>query len=129
MSSKPVDLPSSTISFEDDRVAHLHIKQGHVLETDELKSIFEVIDQAAQGGKFRLLVTAGDNASLSQEAREYASSAQSSDVIVADAVVVQSYSHEMTANFFIRFNKPNRPTKLFKGRDEAYEWLKTFPVA
>lgn len=128
MANKTIDLDKTIITFEEDHIAHLHIKKGEIVEMDELKSIFEAITKESNGKLFRLLVTADDNASLSPEAREYASSAESSDVIVADAVVVQNYSHEMTANFFIRFNKPNRPTKLFKERKEAYEWLKTFPV-
>ena len=110
-------------------MAHIHLKEGKVLDIDELKNIFNIIDgESGEDKKFRLLVTADDNASLSPEAREYASSAESSNVIVADAVVVQNYSHEMTANFFIRFNKPNRPTQLFKNREEAYAWLKNFEV-
>lgn len=128
MANKKIDLDKSSITFEEDHIAHLHLKEGQVVEIEELKAIFKAITDSAEGSKFRLLVTAADNASLSPEAREYASSAESSDVIVADAVVVQNYSHEMTANFFIRFNKPNRPTKLFKHIEEAYEWLKTFPV-
>ncbi len=128
MANKTIDLGKSTITFEEDQIAHLNLKQGELVEIDELKSIFDVISKEPGGKKFRLLVTAGNNASLSPEAREYASTAESSDVIVADAVVVQNYSHEMTANFFIRFNKPSRPTRLFKNREEAYAWLKTFPV-
>lgn len=129
MADKTIDLEKSSITFEEDQVAHIHLKEGQVLDIDELKNIFEIIDGQSGGDKkFRLLVTADDNASLSPEAREYASSSESSNVIVADAVVVQNYSHEMTANFFIRFNKPNRPTQLFKHRKEAYEWLKNFEV-
>jgi len=128
MTTKTIDLGKSTITFEEDQIAHLNLKQGELVEIDELKTIFEEIAKQAGEKKFRLLVTAGNSASLSPEAREYASSAESSDVIVADAVVVQNYSHEMTANFFIRFNKPNRPTRLFKNREAACEWLKTFPV-
>lgn len=128
MANTTVDLGKTTITFEEDQIAHLHLKENQVVELDELKSIFEAISKAAAGKKFRLLVTAEDNASLSPEARQYASSAESSEVIVADAVVVQNYSHEMTANFFIRFNKPNRPTKLFKDKAAAHEWLKSFEV-
>lgn len=126
MAEETIDLGKSTLTFEKDQVAHLHIKANQIVEIDEVKAIFEVIN--GKNGRFRLLVTADEQAALSPEAREYASSAESTDKIVADAVVVQNYSHEMTANFFIRFNKPNRPTRLFKHRDEAYEWLKTFAV-
>jgi hypothetical protein len=126
MAEEKIDLGKSTLTFEKDQVAHLHIKANQIVETDEVKAIFQVIN--GKNGRFRLLVTADEQAALSPEAREYASSAESTDKIVADAVVVQNYSHEMTANFFIRFNKPNRPTRLFKHRDEAYEWLNTFEI-
>lgn len=126
MAEEKIDLGKSTLTFEKNQVAHLHIKANQIVETDEVKAIFQVIN--GKNGRFRLLVTADEQAALSPEAREYASSSKSTDKIVADAVVVQNYSHEMTANFFIRFNKPNRPTRLFKHRDEAYEWLNTFEV-
>ncbi len=128
MSDKTFDLGKSTLTFQPDNILHLHMKEGQVVELEEVKRIFETINNEANGLKYRLLVTAGEKASLSQDARNYASSAESTDALVADAVVVQSYSHEMTANFFIRFNKPNRPTQLFKNREEAVEWLMSFPV-
>lgn len=128
MADKTIDLGKSAITFEDNRIAHLQIKEGQVIELSEVKEIFEVISREANGGLFRLLVSAAEDATLSSESREYASSVESSDVIVADAVVIKSYSHEMTSNFFIRFNKPNRPTKMFKDIEEAKKWLHTFPV-
>ena len=128
MAYKTIDLGKSTITFEDNRIAHLHIKKGQIIDLDEVKEIFEVISQEAKGGLFRLMVSASEEATLSSKSREYASTKESSDVIVADAVVVENYSHEMTSNFFIRFNKPNRPTKLFKNVDEAKKWLLTHPV-
>jgi len=128
MTQETVHLKKSSITFSEDQLAHLHIKEGQVVELEEVQNIFSIINQAFSGKKFRLLVTAGENATLSPEARAYASSAESSNVIAADAIVVNNYSHEMTANFFIRFNKPHRPTNWFKNREEAMVWLKTFEV-
>lgn len=128
MTDKTIDLGKSTITFEDNRIAHLHIKEGQTIEVDEVKKIFETITELAKGKLFRLMVSASEEATLSSESREYASTKESSDVLVADAVVVHSYSHEMTSNFFIRFNKPNRPTKLFKNIEDAQKWLLTYPV-
>jgi hypothetical protein len=128
MTQETVHLNKSSITFDEHQLAHLHIKEGQVVELEEVQGIFSIINQAFTGKRFRLLVTAGENATLSPDARSYASSAASSNVIAADAIVVNNYSHEMTANFFIRFNKPHRPTNWFKNREEALEWLKTFEV-
>jgi hypothetical protein len=128
MTQQIIDFKKCTITFGDEQIVHLHFKEGFVVELEEVQDIFETINSAYTNRNFRLLVTAGEKATLSPEARAYASSHESSDVIVADAIVVRNYSHEMTANFFIRFNKPHRPTNWFKDEADATKWLKTFTV-
>ncbi len=128
MSISTIELEKATLTFEENQIVHLNIKAGQVIELDEVKQIFITINNAASEKKFRLLVTADENAALSPEARSFASSDASSDNIVADAVLVKHYSHEITANFFVRFNKPARPTRLFKRKPAAVDWLKTFKV-
>jgi hypothetical protein len=39
------------------------------------------------------------------------------------ALFVNSLAYRMMANFFIRFDKPPIPTKLFSDRDKAIDWL------
>lgn len=39
------------------------------------------------------------------------------------ALFVNSLAYRIMANFFIRFDKPPIPTKLFSDRDKAIDWL------
>lgn len=39
------------------------------------------------------------------------------------ALYVNSLAYRIMANFFIRFDKPPIPTKLFSSRDKAIDWL------
>jgi len=123
MASHKIDLGDCSLEMEDDLIVQLHIHTGCTVETEKIDEIFEAIHRdfpKARG----LLVTAGNQASLSQEAREKVSASGLTEQIEADAIVVEHYQHHMTANFFIRYNKPSRPTQIFKTEAEARNWLK-----
>lgn len=125
MSAEKIDLENCSLSIDDANIVELNIYKGQILEPAKIIEIFDSIHKNFPTGK-TLLVTAGDKATLSQEARDLVSSGNVTEQIVADAIVTEHYSHQMAANFFVRFNQPQRPTKLFKTEAEAREWLMTF---
>ncbi|MCH2214990.1 MAG: hypothetical protein MK086_07470 [Flavobacteriales bacterium] len=123
MADAKIELSNCWLDIDDDEIVELHIMSNCVVEADEVDEIFENIHQNFAGAK-GLLVTAGKQASLSQEAREKVSAGNVTKQIIADAIVVKDYQHHMTANFFVRYNKPQRPTEIFKTDEEARKWLK-----
>ncbi|MEM9050558.1 MAG: hypothetical protein AAGC47_00775 [Bacteroidota bacterium] len=123
MANTKIELSNCWLDLDDDEIVELHILPNCVVETDEVDEIFENIHQKFPSAR-GLLVTAGKQASLSQEAREKVSAGNVTEQIVADAIVVEHYQHHMTANFFVRYNKPQRPTEIFKTDQEARKWLK-----
>jgi hypothetical protein len=44
----------------------------------------------------------------------------------ADAFVLKSMSQKILANFYLKINKPERPTKFFNDSETALTWLKKF---
>ncbi len=44
----------------------------------------------------------------------------------ADAFVLNSIAQKILANFYVKINKPERPTKFFNNADEALIWLKKY---
>src|SRR5690554_4380236 len=123
MSSKKIDLGNCTLELDDSEIVELFIKSGETLQTDKIREIFDTIHRSFASAR-GLLVSAGDKATLSPEARELVSSEGITDIIVADAIVIQHYYRQMSSNFFVRYNKPSRPTKIFKSDGEAREWLR-----
>jgi len=125
MALKKIDLHTCSLTLDDDGIVELHIYSGEEIPPEKIHEIFSTIhNEMPQATK--LMVTAGDKATLSTEARELVSSGNVTEQIKADAIVTEHYSHQMSANFFVRYNKPQRPTKLFKTVEEAREWLNTF---
>jgi len=125
MAVKKIDLSTCSLTLDADGIVELHIYPGEELPPEKIHEIFETIHRDMPDAT-KLMVTAGNKATLSTEARDLVSSGNVTEQIKADAIVTEHYSHQMSANFFVRYNKPQRPTKLFKTIAEAREWLNTF---
>jgi len=76
--------------------------------------------------KYLNLFEGGYNTDFDVVVREYASSAEENKYTIADAIVATTSSLNMVANFYVKFNKPHMPTKVFKERDDAIKWLFSF---
>ena len=76
--------------------------------------------------KYLNLFEGGYNTDFDAFVREYASSAEENKYTIADAIVTSTMSLNMVAKFYIQCNKPHMPTKVFKSRDEAIQWLLSF---
>lgn len=76
--------------------------------------------------KYLNLFEGGYNTDFDPVVREYASSAEENNYTIADAIVTSTLSLNMVAKFYIQFNKPHMPTKVFKSRDVAIQWLLSF---
>ena len=125
MTEKKTDLGNCTIEALEWDIVELHINPSQTLQPDDVRKIFDVIHSDYPEAK-TLMVTAGNKATLSPEAREIVSSEDITHQILADAIVTEHYSHQMSSNFFVRYNQPYRPTKLFKTIEEAKNWLKKY---
>ena len=76
--------------------------------------------------KYLNLFEGGYNTDFDPVVREYASSAEENNYTIADAIVTSTLSLNMVAKFYIQSNKPHMPTKVFKSRDVAIQWLLSF---
>ena len=61
-----------------------------------------------------------------KENREYWAKKESCPYSKADAFMINSLALQLIANFYLSFNKPERPTRMFTNEVEAVKWLKTF---
>jgi hypothetical protein len=60
---------------------------------------------------------------VSQSAREFSASIESTQFAEACAILAPSMITKLIANFFMSFNKPNLPTQIFTNKEKAFEWL------
>jgi hypothetical protein len=58
--------------------------------------------------------------------RDYWASKEACPYSKADAFMIESNAMKFIANFYLKFNRPQRPTKMFTHEKEAVTWLSTF---
>ncbi|MDF1673681.1 MAG: hypothetical protein P1U41_09255 [Vicingaceae bacterium] len=79
------------------------------------------------GKKLPALIDMRLMSEVSEEAKEYSAREEVTDLYIAMAILTgKSLAANIVGNFFINFNKPNIPTKLFKSESKALAWLETF---
>ncbi len=73
--------------------------------------------------KVLILVDSEGFNSISPEARKLIRELEKIVPILSRAIVITSLNERLLANFYITFNKPIIPTKIFKNYNEAIDWL------
>lgn len=118
-----VDLNAVMLSFLEDDVIHAQFKEGVLVSEDDVHEMFASVVRERGGRKGLLMVTLGDDSTLTNEARALASGPEGDGVLAADAIVLRDFGHQLVANAFVRHNKPKRPTQLFPDKASALKWL------
>ena len=105
---------------------HVHVKVPMNFELKHSMQIVEARTHLAQDRSYPILYTSGQLVIPSAEVREYVASEPRSKLVTADAFIVNSLPQRIIANFYLKWNKPVRPTKMFDKEEEAIEWLKNY---
>jgi hypothetical protein len=79
------------------------------------------------GRRARVLVDMRPVRSQSAEARAILAGPGATRVSFAVALLVSSPASRVLGNFFLRFNRPETPTRLFSSAAEARTWLLSVP--
>ena len=105
---------------------HYFIKPNSHLTFDDITSITEFSDKKGFNGKYLNLYEFGENSDANNDVRSWAAKDSGNHHTVADAFVINSLAQKMIADFYLKFHKPERPTKVFNNREKAVKWLLSF---
>lgn len=93
------------------------IEKYHLIElTNAIKTLGE-------GKRMRVYITTFDFMNSNEESRAYSTTEAGERYTLANAVLIDSLAKKILFNFYLKFNKPNRPTRAFTLRSQAFEWL------
>ncbi len=96
-------------------------------ETVELaKKMVEKMGEMVNYTQVPLLFQHEDYALPGKENRDYWATKEACPYSKADAFIINSTGMKLISNFYLKMNKPERPTMMFTDETEAIEWLKTF---
>ena len=107
-------------------IISVKITSGEDIEVEHVKQIIRSIGEIGGEKKYPVLIVVNEFILPTTEARNYLATSESNPYGTAAAYVIQSFSQKLVGNFYLNYNKPFRPTRLFNSEEKALEWLKTF---
>jgi hypothetical protein len=110
---------------EDGIIRKVFINNAEETLKDALESE-EIIKKLSAGQKRPMYADFTGLRSMDPEARAYYTGERAGALISACAGMTKSKIGKVISNFFIGFNRPPSPVKLFTSEDEAIEWLKKY---
>lgn len=124
--TKKQEFDASLLTLRSDGILNIHLKANKILKQSDGEDIVKGLAEIGNGKKFLLLFTAGEDTSVSTEARYYASTPEANKYTIASGFVVKSIAQKLLGNAYVTFNKPITPTRIFTDEAEAVKWLNTF---
>ncbi len=114
------------ISYHEDRFFRIEFPTDAYVELEDAIQIHEACEMLTKEEKYLKLIVANGTLISSKETRAYGAELKEKDGRIAEALVYKSYGNKIFLNFYITFNKPKVPTKLFSSEKKAMEWLEGF---
>ncbi len=113
----------SLLFWEEDHIICYMYKKP-VLDQDMAKLAVETRLRVTNEAPCLLVTDLRHIKNTTKEARAYYISNNPKDLVKAVALITPSIVSTIIANFFINFNSPKIPIKMFTHMDKAIEWLK-----
>ncbi len=122
----PDALQSRTCSFWLDGYLRTAFHQGAEVGLEDARENLAISRQLVGGRPVPVLVDLRPCRYQSAEARALFAGPETTAVSTAVALLIASPVSRVLGNFYLGFNRPQVPTRLFTSVAEADEWLKTF---
>lgn len=101
------------------------LKEDHEIELRDAKEMISACEEICGNGEFVTMLDGGVSIDIGEDAMLYCAKYKK-DEWKAFAIIVRTISERIFANYYLKFKKPIRPTKIFSSPDKGIEWLQGF---
>lgn len=133
------NLENATFTVIDELIlphTHLRLRSDGILQinypdyatftvTESIESV-NAIGEITKGVPHVLLKIPGKYTTVDKGCRNHVSKGDGARFSIAEAFIITSLAHKLIANFYIKFEKPQKPTAFFQNIPAAEKWLRTF---
>jgi hypothetical protein len=103
-------------------IFHIYFFSGAHVTMDFIELVYDFVNQHGNQ-KYLNLYEFEMNVDLDPEVRLWAAAPTGNKNTIADALVINSLAHKILANFYMKMNKPIKPTRTFTSQKKAVDWL------
>jgi hypothetical protein len=123
--SKAVVVPYY-LYLRSDGIMYIRISSEKDESVELVKKMVEKMGEMVNYRQAPMLARHEEFALPGKENRDYWATKEACPYSKADAFIINSVAMKLIANFYLKINKPERPTRMFTNEKEAIRWLKTF---
>ncbi len=121
-----IELNKAICELIEESVILVTYKSKAEIELEDVIEIRNTTHQLANGKEYVSIYDAGEETTVTKEAREISAKDGNIANRKAMAIIVKHLGQRILANFFINLNKKIHPMKAFTNRAEAIKWAKQF---
>ena len=103
----------STHELIEPHIIRMRVRDGEDVEIEDVMQMHEANAKLTGGKPFAVLLDVKNHFNVSKEARELIASERFAEHLLASAFVVRTLAAKLTGNFYLHFNRPHNPTRLF----------------
>lgn len=120
-----ISTQKATISYEPENEIVV-VSPFEAVEIDAAEYIeqFKAVHALTHGKKAAVLIRTSPFLTVTKEARSESLKPDKEGYIIAQAILVTNIANRLIGNFYIKYNNPKIPNKLFSTETEARKWLK-----
>jgi hypothetical protein len=126
---KIIEIKGARLSMEEDGILRMNVDYRNAITIKDIKDLHAATIKISGGSKTAVLVKRTDFTGykgISRDARAYAAGEEGMKVFKAVAILIANSVMRMSANFFIKLNRPPFPIRMFTSENEALVWLRGF---
>lgn len=123
---KEIVLPHSHLKLRSDGIVQITYPDDFDFTIKESIESVNAIGELTNGVPHPILKIPGKFTSVDHDTRDHVAKGDGARFSIAEAFIIKSLAHKMIASFYIKINKPQKPTHFFSDVKSAEIWLKTF---
>ncbi len=118
-----IDIGKASLQRKEDGHLYIWIHDNQELDVEDIKAMVKAKTELFGLQPHTAIIIPGNYSSISNEARDFASSKEAYEGAIAKTIVAKSLAIRLIGNFFIKYNRPPAPTRLFSNEKDAIRWL------
>lgn len=115
----------TAIFYYEDGILNINLKEDADVKIEDAQDNLKARKAFQSEEKVKVIADISKVWQVSKDARAFYATKQVTDLNIAMALITNSLTSKILANFFMKFNKPATPTKMFKSKEKALTWLET----
>jgi len=113
------------ISLAEEGYYDLSIKDNVEIFVEDMTRIRDAQKQLC-GKRIPILISGGKYSTTNVEVMKFLAKNENMPYSKVSAYITNSISQKLLGNFYMKINKPERPTRFFNNKEDAIVWLKQY---